>query len=75
MNPSSILIHFPKEDYALDHIKELELKYTETETEYDVVVDDIPYEVLRGDYQDPDFQICEHYGIEYNFVNCIEALY
>ena len=43
--------------------------------EIDVVVDDIPYEILRGDYQDPDEQLCEHYGIDYNQVNMIEALY
>ena len=43
--------------------------------EIDVIVDDIPYEILRGDYQDPDEQLCEHYGINYEQVNCIEALY
>ena len=43
--------------------------------EIDAVVDDIPYEILRGDYQDPDEQLCEHYGIDYYQVNCIEAVY
>ena len=43
--------------------------------EIDVVVDDIPYEVLDGTYQDPDVQLCEHYGIDYDQVNCIEAVY
>ena len=73
--PTSVLIHFPKEEYALNHIKDLELKYKETETEYDVIVDDVPYEVLDGTYQDPDEQLCEHYGIDYNYINCIEAVY
>ena len=40
--------------------------------ELDVYVDDIPYEVVRGDYQDPDEQLCEHYGIDFDQVNCIE---
>jgi len=42
--------------------------------EIDVIVDDIPYEVVDGIYQDPDEQLCEHYGIDYNLVNCIEAV-
>ena len=42
--------------------------------ELDVVVDDIPYEVIDGIYQDPDQQLCEHYGINYDLVNCIEAV-
>ena len=75
MKPSAILIHFPKKDYALDHIKDLGFKYQETKDEYDVIVDDVPYDCLDGTYQDPDEQLCEHYGIEYNFINCMEALY
>ena len=42
--------------------------------EIDIIVDDIPYEVIDGKYQDPDEQLCEHYGIDYDQVNCIEAL-
>jgi hypothetical protein len=42
--------------------------------EIDVVVDNIPYEVIDGKYEDPDEQLCEHYGIDYNLVNCIEAV-
>ena len=41
--------------------------------EVDVYVDDIEYKVIDGYYQDPDEQLCEHYGINYNLVNCIEA--
>ena len=37
--------------------------------------DDIPYEIRDGKYEDPDEQLCEHYGIDYDLVNCIEALY
>ena len=43
--------------------------------ELDVIVNDVPYEVLDGTYQDPDEQLCEHYGIDYNQINCIEAMY
>ena len=43
--------------------------------EIDLYVDDIPYEIVDGVYQDPDEQLCEHYGIDYNQVNCIEAVY
>jgi len=42
--------------------------------EIDVIVDNIPYEVVDGIYQDPDEQLCEHYGINYDLVNCIEAI-
>ena len=41
--------------------------------EVDLFVDDVPYTVSEGYYQDPDEQLCEHYGIDYNLVNCIEA--
>ena len=41
--------------------------------EVDVYVDDVEYKVIDGYYQDPDEQLCEHYGIDYNLVNCIEA--
>ena len=40
--------------------------------EIDVVVKDIPYDFENDYYQDPDEQLCEHYGIDYTFVNCIE---
>ena len=40
--------------------------------EYDVVVDDVPYKQSGTIYQDPDEQFCEHYGIDYDQVNCIE---
>ena len=42
--------------------------------ELDVIVDDVPYEVHDGIYQDPDEQLCEHYHINYDLVNCIEAI-
>ena len=49
------------------------LKYTETKDEYDVIVDDAPGDIVEeGYYQDPDLEICDHYGINYGLVNCIE---
>ncbi len=42
--------------------------------EIDVIVDDVPYEVHNGIYQDPDVLLCEHYGIDYDYVNCIEGV-
>ena len=43
-------------------------------SEYDIIKDDVPYSVINGVYEDPDVQICRHYGINYNDVNCIELL-
>ena len=42
--------------------------------EVDIYVDDVEYKVTDGYYQDPDEQLCEHYGINYDLVNCIEAV-
>ena len=61
-------------EYAKNHLKDLGLKYQYNQGELDVIVDDVPYTVHDGIYQDPDEQLCEHYGIDYNLVNCIEAL-
>ena len=68
---NQVLIHF--KDTATEHLQSLGLKYQYNNGEYDVFVDDVPYEVRDGIYQDPDEQLCEHYGIDYNLVNCIEA--
>ena len=46
---------------------------TNTTGEIDLYVDDVPYEIVDGTYQDPDEQLCEFYGIDYSLVNCIEA--
>ena len=66
------LIHL--KDHAYKHLEDLGLKYQYNQGELDVIVDDVPYTVHDGIYQDPDEQLCEHYGIDYNLVNCIEAL-
>ena len=58
---------------ALTHLQSLGLNYQESDGELDVIVDDVPYTVSDGYYQDPDEQLCEHHGINYDLVNCIEA--
>ena len=75
MKPASILIHFPQTQDVINHLNDLGLKYKETVDEYDVIIDDIPYEIVDGTYQDPDEQLCDLYGINYDLVNCIEAVY
>ena len=76
MKPYSILIHFPKTVDVINHLNDLGLKYTETKDEYDVIVDDAPGDIVEeGYYQDPDLEICDHYGINYGLVNCIEEVY
>ena len=59
---------------ALNDIKSSGLKYTLTEDNLNVVVDDIPYELLDGTYQDPDEELCLFYGLNYNDVNNIELI-
>jgi len=66
------LIHFKESAYQ--HLDILGLKYTQSDGELDVIVDDVPYEVHNGIYQDPDVLLCEHYGIDYDYVNCIEGV-
>ena len=70
-NNNQALIHCKLD--ALTQLQSLGLKYQEVDGELDVIVDDVPYTVRDGYYQDPDEQLCEHYQISYNLVNCIEA--
>ena len=39
--------------------------------ELDVIVNDVEFDSLT---EDPDVLLCEHYGIDYDYVNCIEAV-
>ena len=68
-----IVIHFPNTVDVKNHLKDLELEYTSFDSELDVIVDDVPYTTEDGIYQDPDEQLCEHYNIDYDLVNCIEV--
>ena len=67
---NQVIIHM--KESALDHIKELGLFYHQSVNEIDVIVPDVEYTVTDGFYQDPDEQLCEHYGINYDLVNMIE---
>ena len=61
---SKVLIHCkPNVKNYIDYIG---VKYTQTTDEYDVIVNNI-------DTLD-DQEFCEHYGIEYDDVNCVELL-
>ena len=49
------------------------------EREIDVFVDNIEYKDgnhpdMNGYWEDPDIQLCNHYGIDYDQVNCLESL-
>ena len=72
----SVLIHC--QPALKDYLDEnnIQWSYSERfgEDEIDAIVDDVPYKVHDGIYQDPDEQLCEHYGIDYDQVNMIEAL-
>ena len=73
MISTSVLIHFPNRGDVESYLENLGLKYQVNGDELDVYVDDVPYEIVDGTYQDPDEQLCEHYGINYDLVNCIES--
>ena len=62
------------EDYLTDNNIQWSYSKQFGRRELDAIVDDIPYEVIDGKYQDPDEQLCTYYGIDYEKVNMIEAL-
>ena len=66
-----VLINFDKG--AKLHLNSIGISYKESAKELHAIVDDLEYEIIDGIYQDPDEQLCELYGIDYNQVNCIEA--
>jgi hypothetical protein len=66
-NPK-ILNHWTLKNGNFSHTNNIETG------EIDLIVDDLPYEIVNEYYQDPDEQLCENYSIPYDLVNCIEAL-
>ena len=69
---NQVLIHL-KPEY-LPEVKRLGLSYIHSKNdEIDVTVSDVDYD-LNHYVVDPDEQLCEGYGINYNYVNCIEAV-
>ena len=74
MISSEVLIHFPNRADVQVHLERLGLKYKTNDDELDVIVSDVPYEIMDGTYQDPDEQLCEHYEIDYDLVNSMELV-
>ena len=73
---ATVLIHCKPEilqESIINHIDVSVKDLTQTTGEVDLLVDDVPYEIVDGTYQDPDEQLCEFYGINYDLVNCIES--
>ena len=74
MKSSTVCIHVQPE--FLPKVKELGYKYKVSDQfgpeEIDVFVEDVPYEMFDGTYQDPDEVLCEFYNIDYSYVNNIE---
>ena len=69
---NQVLIHL-KPEY-LPEVKRLGLSYIHSKNdEIEVTVSDVDYD-LNHYVVDPDEQLCEVYGINYNYVNCIEAV-
>ena len=67
---NQVVIHC-KPDYLLK-LRETGLTFFETSNnEVDVFVDDIETNSLN---EDPDVLLCNHYGIDYDQVNCIELV-
>ena len=72
---STVLIHCKPEilqESIINHIDVSVKDLTQTTGEVDLLVDDVPYEIVDGTYQDPDEQLCEFYGINYDLVNMME---
>ena len=66
----TILIHM--KESALDSIKELGYDFIYSSNgEIDVYVPDVEYDPDHG-IGDPDEQLCWHYNIDYDQVNCME---
>ena len=74
MTSTSVVIHCKPEIAKEDIINHpyVSAVTNTVHNEIDLYVDDVPYEIVDGTYQDPDEQLCEHYGLDYDLVNCIE---
>ena len=69
---SPVIVHMKPE--ALNDIKELGLGYeVNSLDEIDVIVSNIDYDPNHY-LVDPDEQLCHYYEIDYDLVNCIEAM-
>ena len=68
---NQVLFHF--KDTHLDEVIKLGFNYVINDNEVDVILPDVDYEP-NDYYVDPDEQICNHYGINYDHLNCIELV-
>jgi len=73
----NVLIHMKPS--ALNDVKALNLKYHLIDDELNVIVPDVDYKngnhpEMFGLWQDPDEQLVEHYGLDWDQVNCVEAI-
>ncbi len=57
----------------LDSINELGYDYTIKDKEIDVILPHIEYNSNHS-LTDPDEQLCDHYSIDYDYVNLIEIV-
>ena len=71
INGSKVLIHC--QPSLIGTLEELGFDWEYHGQEVHAIVDDLEYEIIDSVYQDPDEQLCELYGIDYDQVNCIEA--
>ena len=72
-----VLIHCKPS--ILEHLDALKVPVTVgtiSDNEINLIAEDIPYEAPNneGIYEDPDRQYCDRVGIDWNHINCIEAL-
>ena len=65
---NKVLIHF-QPSYR-GSLQLLGYDFKEVDNELDVILPDVNCEDTG---EDPDIQFCNHYNIDYNAVNCIEA--
>ena len=73
---NKVLIHF-QPSYR-GSLQLLGYDFKEVDNELDVILPDVEYKNgnhpdMNGIWEDPDVQFCNHYNIDYNAVNCIEA--
>jgi len=66
-----VLFHL-KESYR-DSLQELGYSFKLNDGELDVILPDVEYNANHS-LVDPDEQICDHYNIDYDYVNCIELV-
>ena len=59
------------------HLQSIGLEFKQSDGDLDVIVQDREYRngnhpSMNGIWEDPDVQLCNDYGIDYDLVNCIE---